>query len=715
MKNRSGNASEIGAAHNRVDGKLKVTGAAKYTAEYPQENLLYGIMVTSTIASGTIKSIDSKEAETAPGVVAVISHLNRPAVPGYDTPSGSGNPMLSGQEFRPLYDNKVYYNGQIVAVVVADTFERAQYAASLVKVQYEKAQHATNLRANTGKAQPVTSGNSKPEYVRGQADAYTSAPVKIEHEYVIPWEIHNAMEPHAAIVVWEGDDKVTVYNKTQFLKQSQQNIAKGFGLQNDNVQVFSKFGGGAFGSASRTWSQEWAALIAAKKTGKPVKVVLGRDDMFTTVGHRPNAIQKVGIGATADGKLIGITHEVVAETSTYEQFRERIVDSTKFLYACPNINTNYKLVGLNLCTPTWTRGPGETSGVYALECAMDELSYALKMDPIELRMKNYADHDPGKNLPWSAKHLDECYKTGAEHFGWSKRNPQPRSMKDGDMLVGMGMSSGIYPAHRSNATAKAKLSSDGSLLIQCATADTGPGTYTVMSQIAADIMQMPIEKITFELGNSSFPAAPGEFGSMTVASVGSAVHDVCVELQQKLSDIATQKHITYKELLNQGNLPTLEVTKEAKPEEEKKYSLYTFGAAFVEVHVHPLTGMTKVTRVVSVIDNGKIINPKTARSQVLGSVVWGIGMALMEEGIIDHRYGRYVNNNFADYHVPVNADVPDTEVIFIDKEDTVLDPIGAKGLGEIPLVGFAAAVANAVYHATGKRVRELPITPDKLL
>jgi xanthine dehydrogenase YagR molybdenum-binding subunit len=374
---------------------------------------------------------------------------------------------------------------------------------------------------------------------------------------------------------------------------------------------------------------------------------------------------------------------------------------------------------------------------------MDELSYALKMDPIELRMKNYATNDEEKNLPWSAKHLDECYTTGAQHFGWSKRNPQPRSMKNGDMLVGMGMSSGIYPANRSNATAKATLNNDGSLLIQCATADTGPGTYTVMTQIAADIMKLPIEKVTFALGDSSFPAAPGEFGSMTVASVGSAVHDVCVALQQKLLETAAAKQgsafqnlpfndvafddgammrandhntrITYKEILDQNSLPSIEVTKESKSEDEKKYSFYTFGAAFVEVNVHPLTGMVKVTKVVSVIDNGKIINPKTARSQVLGSIVWGIGMALMEEGIIDHRYGRYVNNNLADYHVPVNADIPDCEVFFINKEDPYIDPIGAKGLGEIPLVGFAAAVANAVYHATGKRVREIPITPDKLI
>ena len=724
----------------RVDAKVKVTGSAKFAAEYDIPGLVYGVLVTSTITKGRITNIDTTKADRAPGVISVVTHLNRPKVPGWDTENSR---QQTTQEYRLFYNDQIVFNDQPVALAIADTLERAQYAASVVEVQYEKQTPETDFLGNISKAVVST---RNPDYKRGDPDAIKNAPVKIEAEYITPVHVHNAMEPHAAIAIWDGDEKLTLYNKTQWVGGVQQNMMQMFKLKKENIHVISKFVGGAFGSASRSWPHEVAAVMGAKKINKPLKVVLTRGQMFNMVGHRPTAWQKVSLGASADGKLVGAIHEAIAETSA-EQWTERIPDSTKILYDCANVSTVFKMVVLDVGTPTFTRGPGETTGVFAIECAMDELANALKMDPIELRMKNYATVNPENKLPWSAKYLNECYQKGAESFGWNKRNPTPRSVKNGEWYVGMGMSTAIYGGSRAPATAKAILMADGTLVVQTATADTGPGTATIMTQIAADGMKLPLSKVRFDWGDSFYPPAPGEFGSMTAASVGSAVHDVSLAMKQKLFELVKEnsvfhtteihdvkfedvifedgalmlssdhsKKISYAQILERNNLPLLEITKQSQSGPERsKYAVYSFGASFVEVNVHPLTGVVKVTKVTSVIDNGKIINKKTARNQVLGSVVWGISMSLMEEGIMDHRYGRYVNNNFADYHVPVNADIPPTDVIFIDKEDPIIDPLGAKGLGEIPLVGFAAALANAVFNATGKRIRQLPITPDKLL
>jgi xanthine dehydrogenase YagR molybdenum-binding subunit len=728
---------------DRVDGKAKVTGNAKFAAEYDIPGLLYGVFVNSTIAKGTIKAIDTRNALWAPGVKDVITYLNRPKVPGWDDAEKSTDPKVPGKEFYPFFDNKVYFNGQPVALVVANTFERAQYAATLVKLQYNKELQQTNMQQLMDKAvDPPKKEQAK--YERGNQDAYNSAIVKIDATYLLHPHIHNQMEPHAAIGVWDGPDKVTLYNKAQFVQGTQESIVKSFKLKKEDVRVISKYTGGAFGGASRFWPHEPAAVLAAKKLNQPVKVVIGRDDQFTMVGHRPEAVQQIKIGAAADGTILSLAHHAYGHTSTYEQFAERITDSSKFLYNCDNVLTTYKLVPVNVGTPTYTRGPGETSGVFALETAMDEAAIALNMDPIDFRMKNYALLDPEKNLPFSAKYLDECYKKGAESIGWQNRNATPGAVRKEDWLIGMGMSSAVYGARRSAATVKAVLKTDGSMLLQTAVADSGPGASTVMVNVAAETAGIPADKIYYEIGDSTYPPAPGQFGSTMTASIGSAVHDVCVALKQRLAELAVAKaggsfanvkpediivkdgwlwaanngaeKISYIEVLQKNGLAQLEITKESKAgPEQTKYSVQCFGASFVEVMVHRLTGVVKVTRVTSVIDNGKVINKKTARNQVLGCIAWGIGMALMEEGVMDHRYGRYVNANLADYHVAVNADVPETNVIFIDKPDYILDPMGAKGLGEIPLVGFAAAVGNAVYNATGKRIRELPITPDKLV
>ena len=717
MKEASLNQVKIGDPLTRVDGRLKVTGGAKYAVEYELPNMAYGVLVTSTIAKGRIKSIDTSTAEKAPGVLAVITHKNSPKVPGYDVKPDPEKARVPGQEFRLFYDDTIFFNNQPIALAIADTFERATHAASLIKVQYVQKAHLTDIRKNLVKAyKPKRPDDS----ARGIPDAYKSAPVHIEQEYQTPIHVHNPMEPHATTAVWKGDDKVTVYNKTQASKLAQSDIMKAFNLPEANVHVHSPFVGGAFGSSSRIWPQEMAAILGAKKVGRPVKVALRRDQVFNMVGYRPRSVQKVGLGATSDGKLVGITHEAYGSTSAYEQFTERTIHPTKSLYDCPNLNATYRLISLDLSTPCWTRGPGETSGSFALESAMDELAYALKMDPLALRLANYAEVDPENGTPWSSNYLRMCYEQGAKRFGWSKRNPAPRSMRDGSWLIGTGMAAGIYHANRSPATARAVLQADGMLIVQSATADVGPGTYTIMTQIAADIMSMDPTNVRFELGDSSLPPAPGQFGSHTTASVGSAVHDVCVALKEKLQTLAGDQKKrdgqAYATLLKERNLPQMDVTKESKEDPTKeKRSGQSFCANFVEVRVHAATGQVRVSRVVSALDVGKVINQHTARSQVLGSVVWGIGMALMEDGVIDHRYGRYVTKDLADYHVPVSADVPAIDVILIDQPDAFLDPIGAKGIGEIGLIGFAAALANAVYHATGKRIRELPITPDKLL
>ncbi|WP_210518017.1 xanthine dehydrogenase family protein molybdopterin-binding subunit [Hymenobacter terricola] len=734
-------AASVGEPLSRVDGRLKVTGGARYAAEHAVPGCVHGVLVTSAIARGRIKRLDSAAAEKLPGVLAVVSHLNSPNVPGYQNPATNQNPRVEGQEFRVFFDDQIHFSNQPVALAVAETLEQAQHAASLIRVEYEAAAHQTTLAASLG---ANVTPKEDAEFSKGQADAYKTAPVRVEQEYRTAMQVHNPMETHAAIALWEGD-KLTVHNKTQGPKLAQQDLMRMWQLPAGNVQVHSQFVGGAFGGSSRIWPPEMAAILAAKKVARPVKVMGQRDQEFNMVGYRPQSIQKLGLGATPDGTLVGITHQAYGMTSRHEQFGERIVHPTKSSYQTPNLNTSYRLVPLDVSTPCWTRGPGETSGSFALESAMDELAYALNMDPLALRLKNYADTDPENGKPWSSKHLRECYERGAALFGWRKRTPAPRSMHSADgHLLGWGMSTGIYKAERSVATARARLLPDGTLLVQSATADTGPGTATIMTQIAADASGVSPANIRFELGNSALPEAPLQAGSHTATSVGSAVHEVCAALKQQLLELALRlpgngvgktktedlmavdgfilnsrkngRRLSYGEVLTQHQLPALEVTKKAeKSPEMKAYSGKSFCANFVEVRVHPLTSEVRVSRVVSVVDAGRVLNAKTARSQVLGSVVWGIGIALMESAQIDHRYGRIVNHDLAEYHVPVNADIPEIEVEFIDHPDAVLDPIGAKGLGEIGLVGFTAAVANAVYHATGKRVRELPITPDKLV
>ncbi|WP_342088625.1 xanthine dehydrogenase family protein molybdopterin-binding subunit [Dyadobacter sp. OTU695] len=734
---------------NRVDGAAKVTGAATYSAEYKVPGLVHAVLVTSTIAKGSITAIESQEAEAAPGVLAVISHLNAITVPGWPERKQSAGRAPVGTAFRVFYDPLVYFDGQPVAMVIAGTHEQAMHAASLVRVTYKRESHQTHFEKNIHKAGvPLNVQRSKSspfqDYERGTAATQGNTDVKIEAEYTIPTQHHQPLEPHAIIAVWEAGDKLTVYDKNQGVKSVQGQLAQAFKLPRENVQVVSKYIGGAFGSGIRVWPHTMAAVMAASQLKRPVKLVLGREQMFTSVGYRPYTVQKISMGATKDGRLTGIVHEGTGQTSMYEEHLERTVLASRALYACPHVTTRYRLLSLDVNTPTWMRGPGDATGVFALESAVDELAFALKMDPLEFRLKNYAESDPERNLPWSAKSLRECYELGAEKFRWQNRMLEPRSVTQNGWLMGYGMASSLYGFHRHPSKARAVMQADGSVIVQSATMDIGPGTGTAMTRIAAKVLGVNAKKVRFELGHSSLPDAPGQNGSSTIPSVGSAVHVACEALKNKLIALAREmprgsrptsqewsgvvrngevfgsaddkEGVSYADILKYHHLNELEVTEESKAGAEgNQYSMYSFGCHFVEVLVSPLTGEVRVTRVVTCADVGAIINYKTARSQSIGGVVGGIGMALMEHSAMDHRFGRYVTTDFANYHIPVHADIPPIEVYYIDKPDEHVNPIGSKGLGEIAIVGVAAAVANAVFNATGKRIRELPITPDKLV
>ena len=732
----------IGQSKKRVTGKLKTTGGAKYAAEFPVENITHGVITTSTVAKGRIANIDTKEAQAVPGVIAVITHQNAPKLPFEPIPQEQKlTTAPSGEYPQTLYTDRIYFYGQPVAVTVAETLEQATEAASLVKIEYEQQDHSVSVEQATEAGQLITS-DSRPDKSRGNPEsALANAEISIDASYKVPTEHHNPIEPHATIAVWSGDN-LKLYDKTQWVKSVQQQLGSVFGIPQENVSVISPFVGGAFGCAGRTWQQTIIAPIAAKVVNRPVKLVLSRKQMFSMTGHRPYTTQRVAMGASKDGKLTSIIHEATGEVATFETYTEKVLDASRFLYACPNVQTKYRLAKLDISAPTFMRAPGEAQGIYALESALDELSYELGIDPLELRQINYAEQDPESNLPWSEKALRECYRQGAAAFGWNGRSPEPRSQQENGILIGYGMATGTYPMIRRPATARARILSDGTAVVQSAASDMGPGTYTTMTIIASESLGIPSDRISFELGDSNFPFAPAHGGSMTVASVGSAVEAACNKARSQALVLAKQidsplarskqdlkaedgkifdpqnptQGLSYAEILAQANQESIEAEATSEPGSEKEqFSMHSFGVTFVEVRVDEMLGDINVARVVSAVDVGRIINPKTAKSQTIGGVVGGIGMALQEHTYQDTRYGNYVNANLGEYHVPVNADVPEIEAIFCGEPDYHANPLGARGIGEVTIVGVAAAIANAVYHATGKRVRDLPITPDKIL
>ena len=739
----------LGKPTSRVDGPAKVTGGAKYAAEFNVPNLLYGYIVSSGEARGIIKSINATEVEKIPGVVKVLTHENAPKTAYLDRHHRDQISPNGGSPFRPLYQAELQYSFQPIALVVADSFETARYAASLVKVEYEPAPHETDLRANVDKAHKPTDTRtgyvSAPKKPRGTPDkAYAAAAHKVEAEYHQPAEFHMPMESYASTVVYGEDGKLTIYQKTQGVQNCQEYVCGVFGLSSKDVQVISLYMGGGFGSGLRPTYDIYLSVLAATSLERSVRVSMTRQQMFS-FSHRPEAIQHFKLAANADGMLDAVTHTAIEETSQNEEYLETVVNWSGLLYNCPNVMLDHKLVNLDVATPADMRAPGAVTGIYAFECAVDELAYEVKMDPLEFRKKNYAEKDQNEGKIFSSKELHEAYRQGAEKFGWSGRPLEPRSMKKGSDLIGWGVATGSWEASQGKAAAKLVLTPDGKLVVSSATSDIGTGTYTVMTMIAAEYSGVAIEDVTFKLGDSSMVYSPVEGGSWTVSSVGSAVKTVCEEMRARLFKLAGKvdgaplgdatiedltfangamhvtgnpvRNVTYAEALEAGNLDRLELDTTELPQLAKQatHALYSHSAVFAEVSVDEDLGTIHVNRVVSAIAGGRILNPKTARSQIMGAIVWGISMALEEEGMLDHKVGRFMNHNYAEYHIPVAADIHDIDVIFVPEHDEVVNPLGAKGLGEIGIVGVAAAVTNAVWHATGRRVRSLPVTLDKLL
>jgi len=748
--------SIVGAGIDRLDARLKVSGKAEYAAEVPVANVAHAVIVTSAIARGRITRIEISEAQAAPGVLVVLTHENAPKLPGATRRDGPVDALP-----QLLQSDEVSYNAQPIAVAVADSLEHARAAAELVRAEYaETAPVVEFAAARDSLYVPKTAGpQAQPITSRGDVDGgLRAASARVSLTYTTPSHHHNPMEPHASIAVWQGNDRVTIYDATQGIFGVRKKIASVFGLPLENVRVISRYVGGGFGCKGAHRSHTALCALAARVTGRPVKLVLTRQQMFSLVGHRPRTEQRLALGADASGKLLAIRHEVVSDTSRFDEFSEPSALQTRMLYACDNVHTAHRQLRVDLPTPTFTRAPGEASGTFALESALDELAHELRMDPLALRVKNYASRDMGQDKPWSSKSLLSCYERAAQQFGWDKRENAPRATRRGRYWIGSGMATATYPAHQWPASAVARLRPDGSILVQAGSQDIGTGTYTIMTQIAAEALGVPLERVRFELGDTSFPETPVSGGSQTAASTGSAVRRAALDLRQLMIatavgdprsplhglapgavDIRDGELVSraassgaassgtgsngprgasdsFVELLRRSGKPELaaRVDNPEKPE-RKQYSTHSFGAQFVEVAVDDLTREVRVTRVVSAFGAGKILNAKTARSQLIGGIVWGIGFALHEHTAWDPRTGRAVTRDLADYHVPVHADVPDIDVIMVPEEDAFVNDLGAKGVGEIGITGINAAIANAVFNATGQRIRDLPITPDKLL
>lgn len=769
---------------DRVDGRLKVTGGAKYSAEFDIKNLAYGVTVQSTISKGRISKIDTKEAEALPGVLAIITYKNSMSLHQLSSEGGGspGSGKLGEKDLLPLQSDRIFYDGQHLAVVVAETFEQAEHAAHLIKIEYQQEKPIFEIEQNIAEAYKPEKGlgGSEIQLKRGDIEkGLADAEVKLDETYITPVYHHNAMEPHATIAEWNGE-QLTIYDSTQSVIGSRNAIAQQLGILPDKVRLISYFIGGGFGSKGFTWPHSVLAPMAAKHVGRPVKIVLTRMQMFTCNGRRSRTIQKIELGSGKNGKLAAIRHANTVETSFVDEFIEPAGTATKLLYDSPNLDVSHSVVRLNKATPCPTRAPGEAPGTFAFEVALDELAYKLKIDPIELRLANYAEKNPHDGHAWSSKYLKECYQQGAAAIGWTKRNVAVGSMKEGHYLVGYGMATAIYPGNRGAAAAKVRLYPDGRAVAACCTQDIGTGTYTILSQIAADALGLPLNLIEVRLGDTQLPKGPNSGGSQTAASAGPAVQEAALDAKSKLikKAIADKKSPlfgqqeqtisvengrlfvqseptkgeTYTDIIKRAGVPMMEgsaditvSTRETQSQEanptskgrggggeegkadtnpfvkqdqdvdRKKYSFQSFGAQFVKVLVDPDLGTVRVDKVVSVIDIGKVLNLKTAENQVMGGVIFGIGMALMEHTAYDPNNGRVVTRDLADYLVPVNADMPEFNVQFIDKPDPYISPIGARGVGEIGITGITAAITNAVYHATGKRIRELPISPDKLL
>jgi xanthine dehydrogenase YagR molybdenum-binding subunit len=676
-------------ALDRVEGHEKVTGAAKYAYEYAQDEVAYAAIVPARIAKGAVNSVDAAAALALPGVLAVLSCENAPRLHQVDD-----------EELALFQSRRVAYRGQIVAAVVADSYETARQGERLVRIDYTEEPHDAELRLDHPRLyRPARiNPNFETDTEQGDCDqALAAAEVTVDRTYQTAAVHNHPMEPHATLAVWDGDG-VTLYDSNQGATRVQETVARAFGLSPEQVRVVAPHVGGGFGSKGRPMPHVILAVMAARLVNRPVKVAVTRQQMFAVTGYRTPTIQRVRLGADRGGRLVAIAHDVVEQSSTVREFAEQTAVATRMMYAAPNRRTTHRLVRLDLPTPFWMRAPGKCPGMYALESAMDELALELGLDPIELRIRNEPEVDPETGRRFSSRNLVVCLREGAERFGWDRRDPTPASRRDGRWLVGTGVAASSHPANRRGSQALARVEPDGTYLVRLAAADIGTGARTALTQIAADALQVGPESVRVELGDTAFPAAPVAGGSMGTSSWGPAVAKACRQLR------AGADH------QDEVRVDTTDDVQADQP-----LARYAFGAQFAEVRVDPETGEVRVSRLLGVFAAGRIINAKTARSQLIGGMTMGLGMALLEESVLDPRFGDYVNNDLASYHVPVNADVEELDAVWIQEHDPHVNPIGAKGVGEIGIVGTAAAIANAVHHATGIRVRDLPIRPDKLI
>jgi xanthine dehydrogenase YagR molybdenum-binding subunit len=677
----------IGAPIDRIEGREKVAGEATYAFEYEQENPTYAAIVQSTIARGTIRAVEPGAALALPGVLEVLWHANAPALPAADG------------ELAVLQSPAVSYRGQIVAAVIADTLETARYAARLVRVDYDVEEHDVELRIDhPGLYKPdKVNPNFPTDTEEGDLEqALATAEIVVDETYMTPAEHNNPMEPHATIAVWEGGG-LTLYDSNQGAWRVAETVARIFGLEPAQVRVISRHVGGGFGSKGPARPHYVLAAICAGHVQRPVKLALTRQQMFVLTGYRTPTIQRLRLGADREGRLSAIAHDVVEQTSTVQEFAEQTGVATRMMYAAPNRRTTHRIVPLNLPTPSWMRAPGECPGMYALESALDELAIACGLDPVELRIRNEPELDPESGNRFSTRNLVACLREGAERFNWADRDPTPASRRDGRWLTGLGVASSTYPARRAPSTAHGRAEADGTFTIRIAASDIGTGARTVLTQIAADTLEVPLERVRVEVGDSESGPAAVAGGSIGTSSWGAAVVKACRLLRAGRMDVS------------------VDTSDEADGVAAEPLAKYAFGAQFVEVRVDADTGEVRVPRMVGVFACGRIINPKTARSQFIGGMTMGASMALLEETLLDAQLGAYVNHDLAMYHVPTNADINEIDVAWVDEVDLHVNPMGAKGAGEIGIVGTAAAVANAVYNATGIRVRDLPITPAKLV
>ena len=733
----------VGQPISRIDGRLKVTGGARYTADIPVEAIVHGAIVYSTIANGRTLSIDTAAAENAPGVLDVLTHKNMPRM----NQQSWSHLRPQGQTYLPLQDDRIHYAGQPLALVIAATLDQANYAGTLIKVAYD-ARPPVVFDLRTAKEDAV----EPPQRMWplsssvGDADkAIAGAAVKIQQTYTTSDRHHNPMEPHVTLAVWDGTGSLTLYDSTQMVVGTRKLVSLVLGIPEEKINVVCEFLGGGFGGKSWSWPHTLLAALAAKVVNRPVRLQLSRAQMYSMVGHQAGTVQTIALGADGDGTLSGIRHDSINPTSVFDDYVEYAAMASRHLWrASGGIATSHRVVHVNRNSPVVLRAPMEAQGHFALECAMDELAYATGVDPVALRLRNDTDIDPYSGRPFSTRALRECLTKGAARFGWDRRSPEPRSMRDGRYLIGQGMAAAIYTHWRWPGKARVTINGGGSVLVEAAAHDIGTGTYTVMAQVAADVLGLAPDKVTVRLGDTRLPESHPAIGSATVSNAtaavmlaaraarekaialtltgraapfaGAAPADVIVA-DGRLALVKTNSNVTYAELLARNGLSSLVGEGDYAPVEEANgpKAIFSFSAVFAEVRVDAELGLVRLNRFVGAYDAGRIINPKTARSQAIGGIIWGVGQALLEQSETDPASGQFINRNYSGYLVPTNADIPELDVLFVGGFDEEASPLGTKGLGELTAVSVAPAIANAVYHATGKRIRDLPVTVEKLL